>query len=316
MHCSRVVTPTEHFNTMSLNLCIGHAPNLTKNSGITVFLPTKRATCSWWLCGSAPASRDVNLLDPAATVDKIDALVFTGGSAYGLDASAGVMRWLQERNRGHKTSHTVVPIVPTAGIYDLGISQLTFPSPDDAYQACENAVENSTLHGRVGAGIGASIGKLLENARHMTGGYGYAQIDTADGLSVLACVVVNAVGDVLDAQGHIVAGAVNENGDFANITKQLIAGQRGKTALENHNTTLAAIFTNAALDKNQLTRVAKMASAGMARAISPVFTSYDGDMVFSVSVGTIKADEIVVGSMAASALHQAILNAVQNAKVI
>lgn len=297
------------------NLKIGHVTHADKGTGLTVFLVDASANCGYWLCGSAPATRDVNLLDPASTVSQIDALLFTGGSAFGLDAAQGVMRWLQEQGRGFPTAHGSVPIVPTASIYDFSVKGMAMPSSEDAYQACLTA--NTQLQaGLIGAGTGASVGKLSAKSTPMTGGFGYAHIACPTGLEVLACVVVNAVGDVIDQMGNIIAGAKQADGQFFNLAQQI---QRGKTIhapLSQQNTTLAAIFTNAALDKAQLTRIARMASAGMARAINPVFTSYDGDVVFAVSVDKKVFDEITVGTVSATAIQRAILCAVQKTSIL
>lgn len=297
------------------HLKIGHITHTDKGTGLTVFLFNESATCGYWLCGSAPATRDVNLLDCAATVNKIDALLFTGGSAFGLDAAQGVMRWLQEQGRGFPTAHGPVPIVPTASIYDFSVKGPAAPTGEDAYQACLSAT--STLAaGLIGAGTGASVGKLSSEATPMAGGFGYAQIICPSGLVVLACVVVNAVGDIIEPTGHIVAGAQQKDGQFVDLAQQLLQGEDINAPLSQQNTTLAAVFINANLDKPQLTRIAKMASAGMARAINPVFTSFDGDIVFAISLGKQIFNEITIGAIAATAIQQAILKAVTKSHTI
>lgn len=298
------------------NLKIGHHTNKEKATGVTVFLPDQPAPCSWWLCGSAPATRDVNLLDPGSTMDRIDALVLTGGSAYGLGCSNGVMQWLHEQNRGYQTRFGLVPIVPTAGIYDFVVKGMAFPTPEDAYLACQQASKNNTLRGRIGAGTGATVGKWLNQGQAMSGGFGYAQLTAEQGLEVLACAVVNSVGDVINEQGQCVAGAIDSQGQLVNASDRIATGDLAEIAIQKQNTTLVAVFTNAALSKPALTRIAKMASAGIARATVPAFTRYDGDLVFSVSMGSIKADEVVVGTLAAKATHLAILSAVSDSIVI
>ena len=296
-------------------LKIGHTTHADKGTGLTVFLLDTPATCGYWICGSAPATRDVTLLDPSFTVNKTDALLFTGGSAFGVDAAQGVMRWLQEQGRGFATAHGPEPIVPTASIYDFSVKGMAAPTNEDAYQACLNASAHLQA-GLIGAGTGTSVGKLSDKASPMTGGFGYAQIECSFGLQVLACVVVNAIGDIVDQAGNIVAGAVQKNGQFFNLAQQIQRNEIIHSPLEQQNTTLVAVFTNAHFDKAQLTRVAKMASAGMARAINPVFTSYDGAVVFALSLGEQTFDEITVGTVAATAVQQAILRAVQESSAI
>lgn len=298
------------------NLSIGHYTNEKGGTGLTVFLPDERMICGWWLCGSAPATREVTVLDPGLTMDRIDGLLLTGGSAYGLGATNGVMQWLKEHNRGYQTRFGVVPIVPTAGIFDFGIKGMNVPTAENAYLACQQATKKNTLRGRIGVGTGATVGKWLNNDKCMSGGFGHAELMGPDGLLILACAVVNSIGDVVDEQGKIVAGATNLEGKFTDLASAIIAGDYGKIEISRQNTTLVAVFSNALLDKAQLTRVAKMASAGIARATQPAFTRYDGDVVFCSSLGTIQAEEVVVGSLAAKATHLAILNAVQDSLVI
>jgi len=298
-----------------LNLKIGHYTNEEQGTGVTVFLPDEPAVGGWWLCGSAPATRDVNLLDPGLTMDRVDALVFTGGSAYGLGASNGVMQWLQEQQRGYQTRFGVVPIVPTAAIFDFGVKGMAFPSAANAYHACQAAIKQNKLRGRVGVGAGATVGKWLnqEQGQSMTGGFGYAELTAQNGVAVLACVVANSIGDVVDEQGKVVAGAIKQGQGFLEASAAIAAGELAQIAVTKQNTTLVAIFTNAQFDKSQLTRIAKMASAGIGRATVPAFTRYDGDVVFALSLGNVNADEVVVGTLAAKATHLALLNAVQDA---
>lgn len=298
------------------NLKIGHVSKPEQGTGITVFLPDNPVPCGCWLCGSAPATRDVNLLDPGFTMDRIDALVLTGGSAYGLGATNGVMQWLQQQQRGYQTNYGVVPIVPTAGIFDFLVEGLAFPTAEDGYRACQDARKKNTLRGRIGAGTGATVGKWLENGKPMSGGFGFSQLTTTEGTTVLACAVVNSVGDVINEQGRVVAGAVNTEGEHVDAVIAISAGQRRKIAVEKQNTTLVAVFTDALFSKAELTRIAKMASAGIARGTLPAFTRYDGDLVFAASIGKIVADEVTIGTLAAKTTHLAILDAVKDSKVI
>lgn len=298
------------------NLKVGHFSHQENGTGISVFLFEQAAVGAYVLSGSGPASHELAPLDPETSVAYLHALVLSGGSAYGLFAAHGVMRYLTEHEIGLKLPHGVVPIVPAVAIYDLGYKKAIPPNEADAYQACLNAVENNTASGQIGAGTGASVGKTVPNAKRMTGGIGYAELSLPNGVKVCAYVVVNSVGDVIDQQGNIVAGAKLQNGEFADCTKFILSGAEDPLFFKPSNTTLAAVFTNAKFTKSELKRVSKMAIAGMARAISPVFTCFDGDILFSISVGDKKASVLTVGTMGAEVVRLAILDAVKNAEVI
>jgi L-aminopeptidase/D-esterase-like protein len=296
------------------NLRVGHCSKHEHGTGISAFLFDKPAQGAYQLCGSSPASHELHVLDMENSVTHVDGLVFTGGSAFGLSVIEGVMRWFQEQGRGVPALHGAVPIVPIAGIYDLGVKQAIPPTREDAYEACKLACVDNIEQGQVGAGTGASVGKLVPNAHSMSSGIGRAEITLADGLQVVAYAVVNAVGDVRDANNTIIAGASYEKGKFADCEKYLLSGQNN-TAMFG-NTTLVAVFTNAKFSKAELKRIAKMAIAGMARAISPVFTCYDGDLLFCFSLGEKIASELIVGAMAVEAVRQAIVNSVNHAVIL
>lgn len=299
------------------HLKIGHYTDKSGGTGLTVIIPDQPAPCSWWLCGSSPATRDVNLLNADANIERIDALVFSGGSAYGLGATNGVMRWLQEQNRGYHTTFGVVPIVPTAGIFDLHVNGLTVPTAENAYQACQQATSNHIETGRIGVGTGAAVGKWLPTGNCMSGGFGFFEITGPNGLVVSAAVAANSVGNIQDEQGKTVAGAVLAKGGFASIIDDMLSASfQAGLGSDHQNTTLVAIITNGILNKTQLSRISKMASAGIARATQPAFSRFDGDVVFSMSLGKVNADEVIVGTLAAIATHQAILNAVANSVII
>ena len=295
------------------NLLIGHK-SLTGNTGISVLLFTQRVVCAYHLCGSAPGTRDVVPLNLGNSVEEIDALVFTGGSAYGLGASTGVMEYQQEQGRGLATPGRIVPIVPTACIFDLAYGEPVYPAAQDAYDACKAATNSEYARGRVGVGSGATVGKGLENGRPMTGGFGVGHIQTGE-LKVLACAAVNAFGDVRE-NGKIVAGAVDTHGQFLNIEQHLLRGSAEARTSLPQNTTLVAVVTNAALNQEALFIVAKMATAGFARALSPALSPWDGDLVFSVSAGQVRSDVTLVGTVAAEATRLAILDAVRESQVI
>lgn len=298
-------------------LKVGHHSHNEFKTGVTVFLFDQPAVGAYTLCGAAPASHEWGALEADASVSVLHGLALCGGSAYGLLAVAGVMRFLRERNIGLALPHGVVPIVPAAAIYDLTYGQPEPPTAEGAYQACLDAKEENTTAGAFGAGTGATVGKVIPNAHQMTSGIGRAEITLSNGLTVLAYAVVNAVGDVRSANGHIIAGATDDAGQFLNCEAFLLSG-KGEQLLINHhtNTTLVAIFTNAGLSRSELKRVGKMAVGGMARAIAPVFTDYDGDTIFTVSMGDVKASVLSVGTIAAEAVRQAIVNAVATAEMI
>lgn len=300
------------------SLKIGHHTNTQHGTGLTVFLfDGHPATAVYHLCGSSPATRELHTLELDANITTINGLMLTGGSAFGLGATDGVMTFLQEKGMGKAMPHgDVVPIVPAAAIYDLAFKSSIAPTAEQAYQACLAADENNVSRGRIGAGTGASVGKIIPNVKHMSGGLGYAKIKLANGVIVKAYAVVNAVGDIHDATGKIIAGARLENGEFGDCEKFLLNGGRHEELVPQANTTLVAVFTNALFSKEELKRIAKMATAGMARAISPIFTRYDGDIIFCVSLGEMIESELTVGAVAAEVIRQAIVNAVKESEIL
>lgn len=297
-------------------LKIGHFTHQKNGTGVTVFLFGPSAVGSYWISGSAPATHELVVLDPDNSVPHVNALVFAGGSAYGLYAAQGVMTYLTERHIGHPTLHGVVPIVPAVAIYDLSHLSSEPPMAKEAYEACLSARDDNEESGQIGAGTGATVGKLIPQAKPMTGGLGRAVLKLSGGIEVIAYAIVNCVGDVRDATNQIIAGARLKDGSFADCEKYLISGDGEKDLFAHANTTLVAVFTNAAFSKNELKRIAKMGTAGMARAIAPIFTRYDGDILFCVSVGDKTASELTIGTMAAEAVRLAILDAVKNSEVI
>lgn len=289
-------------------LKIGHYTDLERATGLSVFLFNEPAVGVYYLCGSAPASRELAVLAPEAHVTHCNALVFSGGSAFGLGAADGVMQFLREQGRGWPTLHGIVPIVPVAAIYDWGRGSVSWPVAENAYQACLVANTSTRESGQRGAGCGASVGKLIANATLMAGGLGIAEYTFAAGIQMLACAVVNSVGDVRGREGHIIAGAKYPDGSFADCAKAVLEQQA--LHLLGQNTTLVALFINAKFSKGSLLQIAKMASAGFAQAITPSFTVYDGDIVFCFSLGEEVIDECTAGTAAAMLTRQAIINAV------
>lgn len=273
--------------------------------------------------GGAPGTRETNLLDPANLVDRINAIVLSGGSAYGLDAAQGVVRYLEERKIGWDVGTAgVVPIVPSAILFDLafGGDPKIRPTADCGYKAAMAASDGPVAEGNVGAGAGATLGKVAGRDRSMKGGIGTASIALPNGLVVAALVAVNAVGDVIDpTTGQVVAGARTPDGKaLADARKLLRDGSlmRAATPRAAENTTLAIVATNARLTKAEVNRVALMADDGLARAISPSHTIGDGDTVFALATGRWngQADASIVGALAADVLAEAIVRAAVQAQ--
>lgn len=297
---------------------VGHAQDPRRPTGVTVVLPPDGTVGGVDVRGAAPGTRETDLLDPVNTVEVVHAVVLAGGSAFGLDAAGGVMRWLAERGRGVPAGPARVPIVPAAVIFDLGIGdQSVRPDADTGYRACEAAVPVAeAAQGNVGAGAGATVGKLRGPDRMMRGGVGIAEV-RAGGSSMAAVVVVNAVGDVVDpANGRVLAGARTGTTslDLAGPIDQLLAaGSAGATA--GTNTTVGVLITDAKLSKAQATRLAQVAHDGLARTIRPVHTPMDGDTMFALATGTAEpADMNLLSILAAEVTAAAVLNAIQAAE--
>lgn len=273
--------------------------------------------------GGSPGTRETNLLDPLNMVDKVNAIVLAGGSAFGLDAAQGAVKYLEERKIGWNVGAAgVVPIVPAAILFDLGFGgdPKIRPTADCGYRAATAAAAGPVAEGNVGAGAGATVGKMGGGRRAMKGGVGSASIALPNGLVVGAIVAVNAVGDVIDpSTGQVVAGTRSEDGKaLADVRKLLRAGglPAGTAPRAGGNTTIAVVATNARLSKADVSRMALMADDGLARAIVPSHTVGDGDTVFALATGrwTGDASATVVGALAAEALAEAIVRAVSQAE--
>ena len=297
---------------------VGHAQDLNALTGCTVILCPPATVGGVDIRGSAAGTRQIDSLQPFHFVDEVHAVLLAGGSAFGLDSSGGVMQYLEERSIGYQTSAGRVPIVPTAIIYDLGLGDgKVRPDRKMGYQACENANPGPVAEGSVGAGTGASVGKLYKIRFATKGGLGTASVVSAGGVIVGALVVVNAFGDVVDpAERRILAGARDPEDPrrFADSAARIKAGaclpgwNRGV-----QNTTLGVVATNAKLSKRQAIKVSQMAQSGLVRTISPVHSTVDGDLVFALSAGDKTEDVNTVGMMAEEALAAAVLRAVRAA---
>lgn len=292
-------------------IAIGHWHDATAITGCTVLLPLAGAMrAGVAVGGSAPGTRETDLLAPTATVQEIHALLFTGGSAFGLDAAGGVMVYLRERGIGFDAGVARVPIVPAAVIFDLAIgSAETHPDAAAGYAACVAASPEESREGTVGAGYGACVGQVLGPADRTKGGLGLAAGALPGGARLGALAVVNAVGDVIDHDGRVLAGA--RQGDRFVGSAAFI--QHGAAARALTNTTLVAVATDARLDKTALTRLARLAHDGLARAISPAHTTYDGDIVFALSTGDATAAPDALGALAVGLVAASIRRAVRAA---
>ena len=299
------------------NIQIGQAENVQAGTGCTVFLLGREgASVGLDVRGGGPASRESELLKPLATAQVIHAILLAGGSAFGLDAAGGVMRYLEERGIGVDVGVTRVPLVCQSDLFDLTVADAhTRPDAAMAYEACVNAETGNYRDGNHGAGTGATVGKLLGMEHCMKSGIGSYAVQVGN-LQVGAVVAVNAVGDVYDYEnGRKIAGLLAADGKTF-LDSELAALQAIEAQAEKFvgNTTLGVILTNARLDKAHLCKIAGMAHDGYARAIRPVHTSMDGDSIYAVSLGDLPADMDIVGTLAARVMAKAIVRAVQAAE--
>ena len=299
----------------SSGIKIGHATNSEVHTGCTVFLLPEGSVASADHRGPAPGSREAALLQPTKPISGVNAILLTGGSAFGLAAADGVVRWLAERDIGHVTPIRKIPLVGAAVIYDLFFSMgNVMPDAAMGYAAIEAAVEDNAQQGNIGVGAGATVGKWGGFPGFMKGGFGLASHQEGD-LSVFAAVVVNAVGDVVKEDGAVLAGAVADDGMFRVEGNQYrLFGGQSPTNITN--TSLAFIGTNAKLDKVQCHRVAGRAHDGLALAIRPIHTSHDGDTTFCAATQQVDAPFDWVGNIAAELVAEAVRNGVRYAKTV
>jgi L-aminopeptidase/D-esterase-like protein len=302
--------------TLVRGLSVGHWTDLPRATGCTVVLAPEggiRAACA--VRGRATGTRELDALNPRHLVDRVDAILLTGGSAYGLGAADGVMRWLKERGRGWPVGPAgVVPIVPTAAIFDFDLAPGgkadRWPTADDAYRACA-AASTHVAEGSVGAGTGATVGKALGPRAAMKGGVGTWAVTGGD-IVVGALVVLNAVGNILDGAGGVLAGARGPDGTYVDALAHF---GRGGVPFAGRNTTLAVVATNAALDRTALESLAHAAGDALARRIVPYGTTFDGDVVFALStVATAPATPLQAEALAALAVPVAAERAVRLAR--
>ena len=297
-------------------LRIGHHTLAARPTGCTVVLCEQGAVAGVDVRGAAPGTRETDLLSPLNTVQHVHALLLSGGSAFGLDAAAGVMRWLEERQVGLAVGPVRVPIVPAAILFDLwqGDPKVR-PDAAAGYAACEAASAQAPAQGSVGAGAGASVGKLFGIERAMKGGIGSASLKVG-GITVAALVAVNALGDVIDpANRRIVAGARGDDGQPLGQSAAILRGELPAPLAVGMATTLGVVATDALLDKAGATALARVAHDGLARVIDPVHTRADGDTLFALATGGsgLPGHATVLGVMAAEVVARAVLNAVRHA---
>lgn len=295
---------------------VGHDTNLQAGTGCTVILCDIPAVGGVDVRGGAPATRETDLLHPMHLVEEVNAVLLAGGSAFGLDAASGVMRYLEEQGVGFDTGVARVPIVPAAAIFDLAFGSASIrPDAAAGYRACAQATADTFMQGNVGAGTGATVGKMAGPSLMMKGGLGSASTQLPDGTLVGALVVVNASGDVVDPQ-----------------TQQVVAGTRQPTEADLlklnpfGNTTIAVVATNASLSKEDTNKLAQMAHDGMAQAIRPAHTMFDGDTIFALALGpqlqarparaTAARQVSMIGAAAAATLARAIVKAVRHATAL
>jgi L-aminopeptidase/D-esterase-like protein len=304
------MTTTNETLTAVQGIRVGHATDHEAVTGCTVILCPPQTVGGVDQRGSAPGSRETDLLRPSKLVQHVNALVLAGGSAYGLAAADGVMRYLEERGIGYVTASGVVPIVPAAILYDLDIGRAD-RRPDAAmgYAACQAASEAPVLQGSLGAGTGAVIGRFMGLKHAVKGGIGSAAMHFSNGLVVAALIAVNALGDIVDEHGQIIAG-VQQDGQFIGALNLL----KMQLNAPSTNTVIGVVATNARLTKEDANAVAAAAHDGIAQAVRPAHTPFDGDTIFALATGQVEASLLTVSAFATEVTAAAIRNAVRAAE--
>lgn len=299
---------------------VGHFTETRRPTGCSVVITRDGAVAGVDVRGAAPGTRETDLLQPSNLVDKVHAITLSGGSAWGLDAASGVMRWLEENHIGLNTGYGLVPIVPAAVVFDLGVGDASIrPDAQAGYQACLAASRQPPAQGNVGAGTGALVGKLFGMPRAMKGGIGTASL-CVEGITVAALIVCNAVGDVIDpTTGQVIAGARTPDGkSLLGSRDAMVKGELPQNLLAGTNTTIGVVATDAVLTKPQAQRLAQVSHDGLARAINPVHTMLDGDTLFALATGHSgkSASMLLLATLAAEVTARAVVNAVRAAQGI
>lgn len=290
---------------------IGNAQNVQAKTGTTVILFDQGAKVGIDISGGGPAARETHLTDPTTADNPINAIMLSGGSAFGLEAAEGIMQYLEKHDIGYDTGYAKVPLVCGSCIYDLGLGDAQVrPDKQMGYEACVNAEKDEPKQGNFGAGCGATVGKIKGMEHASNSGLGMYAVELGQ-LKVAAIVVVNALGDVFDPQTNKqIAGLLNEDGSFGNSKEELYKLSK-RTDMFTGNTTIGAIITNGAFSKAEMTKIASMTRNAYARCIDPVGTMADGDTIYAASIGNIEADINVVGTLAAEVMANAIVNAIK-----
>lgn len=308
----------------AVGLAVGHATDERGVTGLTVLRgvdgPMRGAACVF---GRATGTRELEALSPTHQAGRVDAILLTGGSAYGLDAAAGVMRWMEERGRGFDVGVGVVPIVPAAVIFDLALGDARArPTPDMAYAACDACNTRDIAEGSIGAGTGATVGKGAGRVNAMKGGIGCAVRTSGDAV-VCAAAVVNALGDVRGADGRILAGARNPRGEFLDSAKLMsqLPGTPAFGSVTPQHTTLCVVATNVSLERGELEQLARAAGAALFKRITPAGTSFDGDIVFAVCQpdgprGALLPIELIATAALEDAIERGVLTAAGRAGAV
>ena len=297
-----------------LGIKVGHDQDLSALTGCSVVLCESGAIAGVDQRGGAPGTRETDLLRPMHLVEKVHAIVLAGGSAFGLEAATGVMRYLEERKIGFDVRVAHVPIVPAAILFDLEVGDSTV-RPDAAmgYRACQNAASPMVSQGNIGAGTGAAVGKMFGVKRAMKGGIGTASMDLGGGVIIGALVAVNAYGDILDpTSNRLIAGLLDQNSALAD-TMAIMKTFMGRRILQfssHHNTVIGVVATNAKLSKEAVNKVAQTAHNGLAQTIRPAHTMFDGDTIFALSTNQRRTDVNIVAAYAPEVVARAILNAI------
>ncbi len=290
---------------------VGHADNGV--TGVSVVICEKGAVCGCDVRGGAPGTRETDLLKSEKAMQTVQAVVLSGGSAYGLESACGVMEYLKDKGIGYKTGDKIVPIVPAAVIYDLNGNDYVYPDKQMGIAACKKASEDEVSCGRIGAGTGATVGKIRGVQNSDPSGIGIATVK-AVGVTVTALMVVNAMGDVYDSSGNIIAGARDKRGGFLNVKDTVLSGNLMRLMMGT-NTTIGCVMTDARLTKVEANKLAAIAQNGLAKSINPVHTDYDGDTVFCMASGKKKVVNLALLYVAVTeAVSKAIERAVLSAK--
>ena len=294
---------------------VGHAQDREAATGCTVVIFDKMSPVGLDVRGGGPASRESQILQPLMAAEGINAILLSGGSAFGLDAAGGVQRYLEERDIGFDVGFAKVPLVSESCLFDLGVGSKDIrPDAAMAYAACENAGYSAPAQGNIGAGTGCTIGKYRGPGRAMKSGFGAYAVE-AGAVRVGALVAVNALGDVYDADGRQIAGMRDAQGNsLCSTLMELIHDSEHPKNLFSGNTTLGIVVTNCAFRKTELAKIAGMTHNGYARAIRPVHTTADGDSIYAASTGDIAGDVNLVGALGAYAMERAIVQAVKTAE--